>query len=56
LSVHDVTGNAEMEMNGKVIGALHTCMATAQTGHELQVSIKAYDLSGNVMEASQTLD
>jgi hypothetical protein len=64
LSIRDVTGNAvvesaEMELNGEVIGAvewLYTCTATAQTGHELQVSIKAYDLSGNVMEAGQTLN
>jgi hypothetical protein len=58
LTITDMTSSetvesAEMPMNGEVIGMVewvYTCTATVTAGHEAQVTIKAYDLAGNLVE------
>lgn len=62
LSIFDTTSNAvvevaEMPMNDKISGTVewvYTVTTTITAGHEVEVRVSAYDLAGNVMEATKT--
>jgi hypothetical protein len=62
LSIFDVTDNAviesaEMPMNGKVIGTVewvYTVTTAVTAGHEAEIRVTAYDLAGNMIEATKT--
>lgn len=62
LVIYDVTANSEVESGvldiSKIAGAVewvYTSINSLTEGHEVEVRVTAYDLSGNKIEASQPL-
>jgi hypothetical protein len=63
LSISDVTSgqvveSTEKAMNGQVSGAVewvYTATAAVEASHAVQIQVTAYDLAGNMIEASEAL-